>query len=63
MEGHKRRYKICKEENCRKPLFKKGMCEQHFGAWAASKKGVAPETAAAPAAAPAEGAAPATSAA
>lgn len=35
----KPRYKICKEEGCNKPLFKKGYCEPHYTAWSASKKG------------------------
>lgn len=55
----KTRYKICCEEACRKPLFQFGMCEEHYGAWVASKKGTpqttgTTEIAPAPAALPAE---------
>jgi hypothetical protein len=28
----KPRYKICTAENCRKPRFKGGLCEQHWNA-------------------------------
>ena len=43
----KARYKICGEENCRKPLFQSGKCEEHYGAWIASRK-AAPAAAEAP---------------
>ncbi len=57
----KARYKICGEENCCKPLFQFGMCQEHHAAWIASKKEMPAAVAApkapaaeAPAAAPAE---------
>lgn len=50
------RYKTCCEENCNKPLFKKGYCEPHYSAWSASKKGETGETK--PAEAPTAEAAP-----
>lgn len=50
----KTRYKTCGEENCLKPLFKFGMCQEHHDSWIASKKGTPQATGAA--AAPTEAA-------
>ncbi len=35
----KQRYKVCSKEECRKPMFRWGLCEEHYNA--AAKKGEA----------------------
>ncbi|HJZ85284.1 MAG TPA: hypothetical protein VKN99_08955 [Polyangia bacterium] len=40
--GKKQRYKICSKEGCRKPMVRRGLCEEHFKARGAEAGAAAP---------------------
>lgn len=53
VEGRPARYDTCHKEACKKKIVGHGLCQEHFDAWKASRKGAKRNAPPAPAAAPA----------